>query len=533
MGKDIKYGKEAREELASGIKALANTVGVTMGARGSNVMYSDARGNPSVSKDGVTVAKQFAISDKFKSLGVNMVKKVSAKTALVAGDGTTTATILANEIVELGVKTLEDSKVNPIRLKNGLDKALGIFVERLDKLATPISTESDISDVAYISSNGDEEIAKLITEAIVTVGDDGVVTVDKSNTNKSYIDVVEGYSFGRGLASAEFATNRQNGTFDRQDMFIVCVDKSLGSVQEIEPILSLAHTKGVPLALIATDFSEQVADVITQNVMKGVLQILPIKAPFIGKEAQRALLDIAVMTGATVITQHTNIAEFTEEWCGFAEKVKVTKSETFIMGGHSDKDTLDEYVLGLRALVDDATTSEYDKDKHRERISKLSGGIARICVGAETEIEMAEKTERYDDALSATRSALDEGIIAGGGTALVAIGQGINIDDFSGDYSIAMSLLIKAVEAPFDRITTNAHIFTEASAFLKTDEFVYGKGYDVDSLEIVDMLEKGIIDPVKVTKTALKNAVSIASMVLTTNCIMVDDDDSAMMNALS
>jgi chaperonin GroEL len=531
MAKDIKFDVDARDGLKRGVDALANAVKVTLGPKGRNVIISRSFGAPQVTKDGVTVAKEIELENALENMGAQMVKEVASKTNDLAGDGTTTATVLAQAIVKEGLKNVA-AGANPMDLKRGIDKAVEAIVKDLEKQAKKVGSSSEmIKQVAAISANNDDTIGDLIAKAFSKVGKEGVITVEEAKGMETYVDVVEGMQFDRGYLSPYFVTDADKMIADLENPYILLFDKKISNLQEILPILEPVAQSGRPLLIIAEDVDGQALATLVVNKLRGGLKIAAVKAPGFGDRRKAMLEDIAILTGGTVISEERG---FTLEnadlsMLGTAETVTVDKDNTTIVNGAGDAKNIKARVNQIKAQIE-TTTSDYDKEKLQERLAKLAGGVAVLYVGAASEVEMKEKKDRVDDALNATRAAVEEGIVAGGGVALVrakAVLEKItteNLDEVTG-----IQIIARAIEAPLRTIVENAG--GEGSVVVaKVMEGKGNFGFDAKSETYVDMLKAGIIDPKKVTRIALENAASVAGMILTTECALVDikEDSPAM-----
>jgi len=528
MAKDIKFDIEARDGLRRGVDALANAVKVTLGPKGRNVIISKSFGAPQVTKDGVTVAKEIELKDALENMGAQMVKEVASKTNDLAGDGTTTATVLAQAIVKEGLKNVA-AGANPMDLKRGIDKAVSAITADLEKQAKKVGNSSEmIKQVASISANNDDTIGELIAKAFTKVGKEGVITVEEAKGMDTYVDVVEGMQFDRGYLSPYFVTDTDKMIADLDNPYILLFDKKISNLQEILPILEPVAQSGRPLLIIAEDVDGQALATLVVNKLRGGLKIAAVKAPGFGDRRKAMLEDIATLTGGTVISEERG---FTLEnadlsMLGTAETVTVDKDNTTIVNGSGDAKEIKARVNQIKAQIE-TTTSDYDKEKLQERLAKLAGGVAVLYVGAASEIEMKEKKDRVDDALHATRAAVEEGIVAGGGVALVRAKSVLekitteNLDEVTG-----IQIVARAIEAPLRTIVENAG--GEGSVVVaKVMEGKGSFGYDAKSETYVDMLKAGIIDPKKVTRIALENAASVAGMILTTECALIDIKEDA------
>ncbi|NRD19481.1 chaperonin GroEL [Winogradskyella eckloniae] len=528
MAKDIKFDIEARDGLKRGVDALANAVKVTLGPKGRNVIIGKSFGAPSVTKDGVSVAKEIELEDELENMGAQMVKEVASKTNDLAGDGTTTATVLAQAIVKEGLKNVA-AGANPMDLKRGIDKAVEALVKDLDKQSKKVGSDSDkIKQVAAISANNDDTIGELIAKAFGKVGKEGVITVEEAKGMDTYVDVVEGMQFDRGYLSPYFVTDSDKMIADLENPYILLFDKKISNLQEILPILEPVAQSGRPLLIIAEDVEGQALATLVVNKLRGGLKIAAVKAPGFGDRRKAMLEDIAILTGGVVISEERGFslenADLT--MLGTAETVTIDKDNTTIVNGEGKATDIKARVNQIKAQIE-TTTSDYDKEKLQERLAKLAGGVAVLYVGAASEVEMKEKKDRVDDALHATRAAVEEGIVAGGGVALVRAKKTLekittdNLDETTG-----VQIVNKAIEAPLRTIVENAG--GEGSVVI--NKVLEGKkdfGYDAKTETYVDMLKAGIIDPKKVTRIALENAASVAGMILTTECALVDIKEDA------
>jgi chaperonin GroEL len=528
MAKDIKFDIEARDGLKRGVDALANAVKVTLGPKGRNVIISKSFGAPTVTKDGVSVAKEIELENELENMGAQMVKEVASKTNDLAGDGTTTATVLAQAIVKEGLKNVA-AGANPMDLKRGIDKAVKAIVEDLEKQAKKVGNSSEkIKQVAAISANNDDTIGELIATAFTKVGKEGVITVEEAKGMETYVDVVEGMQFDRGYLSPYFVTDADKMIADLENPYILLFDKKISNLQEILPILEPVSQSGRPLLIIEEDVDGQALATLVVNKLRGGLKIAAVKAPGFGDRRKAMLEDIAILTGGTVISEERgfSLENATLDLLGTAETITVDKDNTTIVNGAGSADAIKVRVSQIKAQIE-TTTSDYDKEKLQERLAKLAGGVAVLYVGAASEVEMKEKKDRVDDALNATRAAVEEGIVAGGGVALVRAKKALeNITTENLDETTGVQIINKAIEAPLRIIVENAG--GEGSVVL--NKVLEGKknfGYDAKSDLYVDMLEAGIIDPKKVTRVALENAASVAGMILTTECALIDIKEDA------
>ncbi|MFL2619465.1 MAG: chaperonin GroEL [Candidatus Marisimplicoccus sp.] len=523
MAKKIEFDIEAREGIKRGVDALANAVKVTLGPKGRNVIIGKSFGAPQVSKDGVTVAKEIELKDNLENMGAQMVKEVASKTNDLAGDGTTTATILAQSIVNEGLKNVA-AGANPMDLKRGIDKAVTSVVQDLEKQSVEIGSASDkILQVASISANNDSTVGTLITEAFEKVGKEGVITVEEAKGTETYVDVVEGMQFDRGYISPYFVTDSEKMEADLETPQILITDKKISVMKDLLPILEPVAQSGKPLLIIAEDIDGEALATLVVNKLRGSLKIAAVKAPGFGDRRKAMLEDIAILTGGTVISEERgfNLESATLDMLGTAEKVTIDKDNTTIVNGSGKSKDIKDRVNQIKSQIE-STTSDYDKEKLQERLAKLSGGVAVLYVGAPSEVEMKEKKDRVDDALHATRAAIEEGIVAGGGVALLnSRSEFDKIKSSNNDEATGIQIINKAIEAPLRIIVENSG---EESSVVISKVLAGNKnfGYDAKEGKFVDMLKNGIIDPKKVARVALENAASVAGMILTTECALVD-----------
>ena len=523
MAKKIQFDTEAREGLKKGVDALANAVKVTLGPKGRNVIIGKSFGGPQVTKDGVTVAKEIELEDALENMGAQMVKEVASKTNDLAGDGTTTATILAQSIVNEGLKNVT-AGANPMDLKRGVDKAVNAIVDELNKSAKTVGNSSEkIQQIASISANNDSAIGELITQAFEKVGKEGVITVEEAKGTDTYVDVVEGMQFDRGYLSPYFVTNSEKMESDLESPYILLYDKKISAMKDLLPVLEPVAQSGKPLLVIAEDVDGEALAALVVNKLRGALKIAAVKAPGFGDRRKAMLEDIAILTGGTVISEERgfNIENTTIDMLGSAERVTIDKDNTTIVNGSGDKKEIQARVGQIKSQIE-TTTSDYDKEKLQERLAKLAGGVAVLYVGAASEVEMKEKKDRVDDALHATRAAVEEGIVAGGGVALIRARNKLEkIKSLNDDELTGIQIISRALEAPLRTIVENAG--GEGSVVVaKILDGNGGFGYDAKSEKYVDLFKSGIIDPKKVTRVALENAASVAGMILTTECALVD-----------
>ena len=520
--KDVRFAEEARQLMLAGVNELANAVQITMGPSGRNVVLDKAFGSPTVTKDGVSVAKEIEFKDKFKNMGAQMVKEVASQTSDIAGDGTTTATVLARQILVEGLKAVV-AGFNPMDLKRGIDLAVTAAVAELKKLSAPCKDDKAIAQVGTISANSDESIGRIIADAMAKVGKEGVITVEEGSGLGNELDVVEGMQFDRGYLSPYFVTNQQNMSAELENPFILIVDKKISSIRDMLPVLEAVAKSGRPLMIIAEDVEGEALATLVVNHMRGIVKVCAVKAPGFGDRRKEMLQDIATLTKAQVIAEEVgrtlesaNLADL-----GSAKRVHIDKDNTTIIDGAGEKKEIEGRITQLRARIQD-TSSDYDREKLQERVAKLAGGVAVIKVGAGSEIEMKEKKARVEDALHATRAAVEEGVVPGGGTALIRALQAITSLKGANDaQNMGIQLTRKALEAPLRQIVTNAGY--EASVVVnKVLEGKTSYGFNAATGEYGDMLDMGILDPTKVTRTALQHAASVSGLMITTECMITD-----------
>ena len=522
MAKEIKYGVEARKALEAGVNQLADTVRVTLGPKGRNVVLDKSFGAPLITNDGVTIAKDIELEDAFENMGAQLVKEVATKTNDVAGDGTTTATVLAQAMINAGMKNLA-AGANPIILRKGMKKATNAAVEAIEKMSEQVGGKEQIAKVASISA-ADEEVGQLVADAMEKVSQDGVITIEESKTMKTELDLVEGMQFDRGYISAYMATDMEKMVAELDDPYILITDKKIANIQEILPLLEQIVQSGSKLLIIAEDIEGEALTTLIVNKLRGTFSVVGVKAPGYGDRRKAMLEDIAILTGGTVVSEEVGIElkDATIDMLGRAKSVKVEKENTVIVDGAGDKDAIKARVGQIKSQIEE-TTSEFDKEKLQERLAKLSGGVAVIRVGAATETEMKEAKLRLEDALAATRAAVEEGIIAGGGSAYIHAAKAVKemAKELSGDEKTGAEIVLKALEAPLYHIAANAGL--EGSVIInKVAESEVGMGFDALTETYVNMVESGIIDPAKVTRSALQNATSVASTLLTTESVVAD-----------
>ena len=528
--KDVKFGDSARQKMINGVNILADAVKVTLGPKGRNVVIDKAFGAPHITKDGVSVAKEIELKDKFENMGAQLVKEVASKTADVAGDGTTTATVLAQSILNEGLKAVA-AGMNPMDLKRGIDKAVRAAVQAIAKNSAPCTDSKAIAQVGSISANSDTTIGDLIAQAMEKVGKEGVITVEEGSGFEDTLEVVEGMQFDRGYVSPYFINKQDTMTAELESPYILLVDKKISNIRDMIPVLEGVAKSGKPLLLIAEDVEGEALATLVVNTMRGIVKVCAVKAPGFGDRRKAMLQDIATLTGGQVIAEEVGLSleKATLAECGRAKKVVISKENTIIIDGEGRSEEIAARVKTIRIQIEDAT-SDYDREKLQERVAKLAGGVAVIKVGAATEIEMKEKKDRVDDALHATRAAVEEGVVAGGGVALIRAVQAIgDLVGDNADQNAGINILRRAMEAPLRQIVTNAG--EEASVIVnKVKEGTGNYGYNAASGEFGDMLAMGILDPAKVARSALEHAGSVAALMLTTECMITDapEDKPAM-----
>ena len=530
MAKEIKYGIEARKALEEGVNKLANTVRVTIGPKGRNVVLDKSYGAPLITNDGVTIAKDIELEDAFENMGAQLVKEVAAKTNDVAGDGTTTATVLAQAMVNAGMKNLA-AGANPIILRKGMKKATDCAVEAIAHMSEKVTGKDQIAKVASISA-GDEEVGQMVADAMEKVSNDGVITIEESKTMKTELDLVEGMQFDRGYISAYMATDMDKMEANLDNPYILITDKKISNIQEILPVLEQIVQNGAKLLIIAEDVEGEALTTLIVNKLRGTFNVVAVKAPGYGDRRKEMLKDIAILTGGQVISEELGLElkDTTMDMLGRAKSVKVQKENTVIVDGEGAKEDIEARVAQIRAQLEE-TTSDFDKEKLQERLAKLAGGVAVIRVGAATETEMKEAKLRMEDALNATRAAVEEGVISGGGSAYIHASKKVAelAATLSGDEKTGAEIILKALEAPLYHIAHNAGL--EGAVIInKVRESEVGTGYDALNDEYVNMIDAGILDPAKVTRSALQNATSVASTLLTTESVVADikEDTPAM-----
>ncbi len=522
MAKEIRFGEEARRSMEKGINQLADTVKVTLGPKGRNAVLDKSFGAPLITNDGVTIAREIELEDRYENMGAQLVKEVATKTQDVAGDGTTTATLLAQAIIREGLKNVA-AGANPIILQNGLRRAVEVAVGEIRRFSKDVETKESIAQVASISA-GDEEIGGLIADAMEKVGNDGVITVEESRSMGTTLDVVEGMQFDRGYVSAYMVTDTDKMVADLEEPYILITDKKISNIQDLLPILEQIVQQGKPLLIIAEDIEGEALATLVVNKLRGTFNCVAVKAPGFGDRRKEMLQDIATLTGGQVITEELglDLKEATMDMLGKARRVEVDKENTVIVDGEGTGSDIEDRIRQIRVQLEE-TESEFDKEKLQERLAKLSGGVAVIEVGAATETELKERKLRIEDALAATRAAVEEGVVPGGGTVLIDAIPAVSklLDETSGDERTGVSIIVRALEEPVRQIATNAGL--EGSVIVeKVKEEGEGVGFDALNEKYVNMIESGISDPTKVTRSALQNAASVASMVLTTESAVID-----------
>ena len=520
--KDVQFGNEVRQKMVSGVNTLVNAVRVTLGPKGRNVVVDRAFGGPHITKDGVTVAKEIELKDKFENMGAQMVKEVASKTNDVAGDGTTTATVLAQAIVAEGMKYVT-AGMNPTDLKRGIDKAVAALVEELKNIAKPCDTSKEIAQVGSISANSDEQVGAIIAEAMEKVGKEGVITVEDGKSLENELDVVEGMQFDRGYLSPYFINDAEKQIAALDNPFVLLFDKKISNIRDLLPVLEQVAKASRPLLIIAEDVEGEALATLVVNNIRGILKTVAVKAPGFGDRRKAMLQDIAILTGGTVIAEEVGLSleKATLEDLGQAKRIEIGKENTTIIDGFGDAAQIEARVAEIRQQIETAT-SDYDKEKLQERVAKLAGGVAVIKVGAATEVEMKEKKDRVEDALHATRAAVEEGVVAGGGVALLRARAALeNLHTGNADQDAGVQIVLRAVESPLRQIVANAG----GEPSVVVNKVLEGKGnygYNAGSGEYGDMIEMGVLDPAKVTRSALQHAASIAGLMLTTDCMIAE-----------
>ena len=520
--KDVQFGNEVRQKMVNGVNILANAVRVTLGPKGRNVVVDRAFGGPHITKDGVTVAKEIELKDKFENMGAQMVKEVASKTNDVAGDGTTTATVLAQSIVAEGMKYVT-AGMNPTDLKRGIDKAVAALVEELKNIAKPCDTSKEIAQVGSISANSDEQVGAIIAEAMEKVGKEGVITVEDGKSLENELDVVEGMQFDRGYLSPYFINDAEKQIAALDNPFVLLFDKKISNIRDLLPVLEQVAKASRPLLIIAEDVEGEALATLVVNNIRGILKTVAVKAPGFGDRRKAMLQDIAILTGGVVIAEEVGLSleKATLDDLGQAKRIEIGKENTTIIDGFGDAAQIEARVAEIRQQIETAT-SDYDKEKLQERVAKLAGGVAVIKVGAATEVEMKEKKDRVEDALHATRAAVEEGVVAGGGVALLRARAALeNLHTGNADQDAGVQIVLRAVESPLRQIVANAG----GEPSVVVNKVLEGKGnygYNAGSGEYGDMIEMGVLDPAKVTRSALQHAASIAGLMLTTDCMIAE-----------
>ena len=533
--KDVQFGTDVRAKMVNGVNVLANAVRVTLGPKGRNVVLDRSFGGPHITKDGVSVAKEIELKDKFENMGAQMVKEVASKTNDVAGDGTTTATVLAQAIVAEGMKYVT-AGMNPTDLKRGIDKAVSALVGELANIAKPCETYEQIAQVGSISANSDEQVGKIIADAMQEVGKEGVITVEDGKSLENELEVVKGMQFDRGYLSPYFVNDVEKQIAGLDNPFVLLFDKKISNIRDLLPVLEQVAKTSRPLLIIAEDVEGEALATLVVNSIRGILKTVAVKAPGFGDRRKAMLQDIAILTGATVIAEEVGLTleQTTLEHLGQAKRIEISKENTTIIDGFGDKAAVEARVKEIRQQIEVAT-SDYDKEKLQERVAKLAGGVAVIKVGAATEVEMKEKKDRVDDALHATRAAVEEGVVAGGGVALLRARQAIkSVETLNADQEAGVKIVLKAIESPLRQIVVNAG--GEASVVVnKVLEGEGNFGYNAGNDTYGDMIAMGVLDPAKVTRSALQHAASIAGLMLTTECMIADipEDKPAAMPDMS
>ena len=521
--KDVKFGTDARNKMLRGVNILADAVKVTLGPKGRNVVLDKSFGAPRITKDGVSVAKEIELEDKFENMGAQMVKEVASRTNDEAGDGTTTATVLAQAIVREGMKSVA-AGMNPMDLKRGIDMATAKVVESIIAMARPVNDSDEVAQVGTISANGEAEIGRQIADAMQKVGNEGVITVEENKGLETETDVVEGMQFDRGYLSPYFTTNTEKMTAELEDAIILLHEKKLGSLQPMVPLLEAVIQSGKPLLIISEDVEGEALATLVVNKLRGGLKIAAVKAPGFGDRRKAMLQDIAILTGGQVISEDLGmkLENVTIDMLGTAKRVTITKDTTTIIDGGGEKAEIDARVLQIRGQIEE-TTSDYDREKLQERVAKLAGGVAVIRVGGMSEVEVKERKDRVDDALNATRAAVQEGIVVGGGVALVQAGKTLDgVKGANSDQDVGIAIVRKALEAPLRQIAENSGVDGSVVAGKIRESTDKAFGFNAQTEEYGDMFKFGVIDPAKVTRTALEDAASVASLLITTECMIAD-----------
>ena len=521
--KDVKFSGDARDRMLRGVDTLANAVKVTLGPKGRNVVIDRSFGAPRITKDGVTVAKEIELEDKFENMGAQMLRKAASKTNDLAGDGTTTATVLAQAIVREGAKSVA-AGMNPMDLKRGIDIAVAAVVKDIEKRARPVASSSEVAQVGTISSNGDAAIGKMIAQAMQKVGNEGVITVEENKSLETEVDIVEGMKFDRGYLSPYFITNAEKMTAELEDVYVLLHEKKLSGLQAMLPVLEAVVQSGRPLLIIAEDVEGEALATLVVNRLRGGLKVAAVKAPGFGDRRKAMLEDIAILTGGQLISDDLGmkLENVTVQMLGRAKKVVIDKENTTIVNGAGKKPAIEARVQQIKAQIEE-TTSDYDREKLQERLAKLAGGVAVIKVGGATEVEVKEKKDRVEDALNATRAAVQEGIVPGGGTALLRAKKAVGrINNDNADVQAGINIVLKALEAPIRQISENAGVEGSIVVGKVLDNKSETFGFDAQNDEYVDMLAKGIVDPAKVVRTALQDASSVAGLLITTEAMVAE-----------
>ncbi len=514
--KDVRFGDDARIRMMAGVNVLANAVKITLGPKGRNVVLEKSFGSPTVTKDGVSVAKEIELKDRFENMGAQMVKEVASKTSDVAGDGTTTATVLAQAMQREGLKAVA-AGMNPMDLKRGIDKAVAAVVDELRILSKPCTENKAIAQVGTISANSDESIGQIIAQAMEKVGKEGVITVEEGKSLHNELDVVEGMQFDRGYLSPYFINNQQNQNVELEDPFVLIHDKKISNIRDMLPVLETVAKAGKPLLIVAEDVEGEALATLVVNSIRGIIKVCAVKAPGFGDRRKAMLQDIAVLTGGELISEDLGIKleNVTVDMLGKAKKVSITKDDTTIVDGAGKKPDIQARIGQIKQQIED-TTSDYDREKLQERLAKLAGGVAVIKVGGATEVEVKEKKDRVDDALNATRAAVEEGIVPGGGVALLWAAKAIKTKGDNDDQDAGINIVRRALQAPIRQIAENAGVEGSIVVGKVTDQKSSSFGYDAQNNEYGDLIAKGIIDPAKVVRTALQDAASVAGLLVTT-----------------
>ena len=530
MSKEIKFGEDARKKLLKGVEKLASAVKVTLGPEGRNVILNNRLGDVLITKDGVSVAKDIELKCPYENMGVQMVKEVASKTSDIAGDGTTTATVLAESIYREGLKSVV-SGVSPIEIKRGIEKAISFVSKELNKISKTITTSDQVAQVATISSNGDRAIGEIIASAMRSVGKDGTITVEEAKSMDTTLDVVEGMQFDRGYMSPHMVSNQDDMTCTITDSYVLICDKKINNLNDIIPLLQKVNESGKPLLIIANDIENEALATLVVNKMKGILNVVAVKAPEFGDRKKAMLGDIATLTGGKVISEDLGdiLSEATISDCGVAKKIIVTKDTTTIVEGLGQKEDIELRAAQIKKQIEESTC-EYEEEKLKSRLAKLVGGVAVISVGASTEAEMKEKKDRVEDSLHATRAAVEEGIVDGGGVALLKISKKLADLDLGGGEAIGIKIVKSALESPIRQIALNGGY--EPSVVVRDVLDSDGLGFDCKTGDYVNMVKNGIVDPTKVARVAIQNAGSISSLLLTTECIIVDCEEEKITNNL-